>query len=222
MFNNKKIASIFIALFSLVWLTGAGWLPLAVSNAVATTTWNPADKAAGITLSGGNLTAASASGSMVAVRTVSSYSTGKFYSSSVTTSSNNLVAMSICNATYSLTTSPLATLNCIGVALTSGNVFLNSGGICTGAAINVGDVLDVAVDLSAKRHWYRINGGVWFGNGGASPNPATGVNGCDISGIAAGPYYTTVGQATGGATSITSNFGATAYTNAAPAGFGNW
>ncbi len=28
----KKLASLFVALFSLVWLTGAGWLPLAKSS----------------------------------------------------------------------------------------------------------------------------------------------------------------------------------------------
>src|SRR5216684_2329881 len=33
----KKLASLFVALFSLVWLTGAGWLPLAKSGAAVYT-----------------------------------------------------------------------------------------------------------------------------------------------------------------------------------------
>jgi len=56
----KKLASLFVALFSLVWLTGAGWLPLAQSSGGCSdtdaTTWAAAVVTAGGTVSGAQQT----------------------------------------------------------------------------------------------------------------------------------------------------------------------
>lgn len=195
------------------------------TTVVATTTWDPSNKAASVTLtpSGGNpnLVATSSSVAFDSVKTIASHSTGKFFFSAVVSGTNNLMFMSFCNASFSVTASnPGSTTNCVNIPFTSGTVGIN-GGVCGGVVINVGDVLDTAIDLGGKLLWYRTNNGAWQGNGGATPNPVTGTNGCNISAIAAGPYFPTTTWDTGSSASMTANFGATAFTNP-PAGFGNW
>lgn len=63
--------------------------------------------------------------------------------------------------------------------------------------------------------WFRRNGGIW--NGNPSADPATGVGGISLATVAGQTLFPTV-QGTGDA-SQTVNFGATAFANAAPAGF---
>jgi len=41
----------------------------------------------------------------------------------------------------------------------------------------------MAIDRAANRAWITVDGTTWYGNGGASPNPATNTNGADISGL---------------------------------------
>jgi hypothetical protein len=102
----------------------------------------------------------------------------------------------------------------------NGQVFIHGVLIGTGAVWTTGTVIDEAVDLVNNRVWYRAGGGNWNGSGTA--NPATNTGGIDISTLNPGPYFaanslgTTVGE------TYTVNFGATAYSFAAPSGFGNW
>jgi hypothetical protein len=67
--------------------------------------------------------------------------------------------------------------------------------------------------------WMRKGSGNW--NGDATANPATGVGGVIIQ---SGSFDPAVGFASSSSANgaYTADFGATAYANAAPSGFGNW
>jgi hypothetical protein len=208
--------------------TGASawWQSVAQQSVGAsTTTWNNSNKGPNVTLSGGNLIATITSGTD-GVTAVSGRSTGKCYFSLVTTGTNNLVWAGIANAAFPVSGSSAgSTSNGAAIAYTTGTVFFNSGGIGgagggAGGAINVGDTLDIAVDFTNKLLWYRINGGGWAGNGAG--DPVAGTNGANFSGIGAGPYFPLFAtQGAGVTVVVTANFGATAYTNPAPSGYGN-
>lgn len=66
--------------------------------------------------------------------------------------------------------------------------------------------------------WYRVNGGNW--NANPSANPSTNTGGVSLAAVAGVPLFA-VGLVNAGATNDnqTANFGATAFANAAPAGF---
>jgi hypothetical protein len=90
----------------------------------------------------------------------------------------------------------------------------------TGVTFTTGDVIDIALDAGGQLIWIRDNGGNWNGSGTA--NPATCIGGVSISAIT-GPYYAAIGIKGGNVgAQVTANFGATAYSFTAPAGFGNW
>jgi len=83
-----------------------------------------------------------------------------------------------------------------------------------------GNTVGMAVDIGAGLIWWETNGGNWNNSGTA--NPATGTGGITIS--VTGALFAGVGGGfwSGTHTQWTADFGATAYANAAPAGFGNW
>lgn len=224
MFNSKIVAF----LIGLLWATSVvAQVPMTGAGlgipASATTTWNPSDKSTNITLSGGNLIANITGAVGGSIRAIANHSTGKYFSSYViTSSSNNLIEIGMCNISYAVSGTTLGTSpNCAAVNATTGVLLINSAGVCTFATMTNGDVIDFAFNAGSTLLWFRKNGGAWLGNGGASPDPASGTNGCNISALT-GAYYPAASLFTFVTTSVTANFGATAYTNAAPSGFGNW
>lgn len=66
-------------------------------------------------------------------------------------------------------------------------VALNGAVVANYFTLAAGDVVEFAVDLGTKRAWWRKNGGLW--NNDASANPATGVNGLDISAMTGTSFY---------------------------------
>ena len=199
--------------------TTTGWSFTTLSSA---TTLNPSDKAADCTLSGGNLIATHAvTGSgQAAVRSIASTSTAKRYwelTLSVV-AVPSIMTQGFGNASSSLTTYFGDTANSVGW-IGDGQVLLNNANIGPVATFADNDILSFAVDFNAKLAWFRVGAGNWNNSGAA--NPATGTGGLDISAIAAGPYHAGVGTRVD-SDSVTANFGATAYANAAPSGFGNW
>lgn len=192
-----------------------------VAAAPSTTTWNPADKNAGITLSNGNLTATT-NASAISVRGIASHSTGKFYYSihiDALTNVNYLIGMG--NASMSLSSFVGADANGISLNTGNGQILVSSASIAVIQTAAQGDTVDMAVDIGGQLIWFRTNGGNWNNSGTA--NPATGVGGISYaaSGLGAGPYFP-AWAGFGSADAITANFGASAYAFAAPAGFGNW
>lgn len=182
------------------------------------TTWNPADKSANLTLSGGNLTGTlTGSDGFALVRAVASRSSGKFYHEVNYAVSNSLYASpGIANSSLGVAdfignTNGIAWLN-------GGQVYLNNSNVATIETWAAGDTLCIAIDTTAKLIWFRKNAGNW--NNDVSANPATGTNGIDMSSLA-GPYFPSAGT-NNIPDAFTANFGATAYAQAAPSGFGNW
>lgn len=203
---------------------GSGYNVSVGGGGATPTTLNPSDKSAQITLSGGNLVmTGSAIASTDNVRTVASYSTGKFYcemlSGAVATSYAH--AIGLANSTASLTAGP-GSPDVNSIALYDGdtNVYA-AGGSAGNSGINyvgaASDVVGMAVDIGAGLIWFRVNGGNW--NNSALNDPVTGVGGINVAAVSK-PWFV-LGQS--GANAVnTFNFGTTAYANAAPVGYGNF
>lgn len=203
-------------------VVSSGGIPV-VGSGAGTTTFDPVNISAGMVLSNGNLTATGpAAGAGHNARSITSHNSGQFYFSAVLTSGDGGVAIGIGNA------SALSS-NYIGIDLNSvayfpsGGVVINNATVATIATYSNGNTLDAAVDYTAHKIWFRVNGGGWNNDIIANQNPATGAGGVSLATLNAGPYFA---QVTGGNassnTSFTANFGATAYTNPAPSGYGNY
>jgi hypothetical protein len=182
----------------------------------------PSDKAANLVLSNGNLTAAGGGGAQTGVRSIASYSSGKYYAEftfSALNASNYAKCLGIANSSWTLTASAGAanlTMLCQGDPL----LYSNGGNLgSTGITLAASDVVSMAVDIGNQTIWFRQNGGNW--NGNVSNDPATNSGGKSFSAYA-GAYFAAVNLAVSGPPTITANFGATAYTYTPPSGFGNW
>jgi hypothetical protein len=181
-------------------------------------TWNPLDKAAGVTLSNGNLTAGPTGGR---VRANTSASTGKFYyECEVLTiqAGTNAPGVGVATAALSLASaSGLWFPASVGSSAYPGgaNAFCNTGSpVALNVPFSVNDVWGVAVDIDTGRLWFS-RGGV-FCNAG---NPAAGT----------GPNITlntglTLFPCTGvsASSSVTARFKQSSWSFAAPAGFLPW
>jgi hypothetical protein len=194
-----------------------------------TTTFDPANHGADLTLSGGNLTATGPTGSgpgYEQARSITSHSSGKFYAEytivAVGSGSANL-EIGVGNNAAVADTGGLGfdanlSSGCFGSA---SSCFTNSAGVGTGQpAFTTTNVVSIAVDLTNNAYWYQVNGGGYFGT--ASGSPTANTNGIPISAIT-GPFFLYVSLNTAATSvSMTANFGATAFSFAAPSGFGNW
>jgi hypothetical protein len=148
---------------------------LAVPTADA---WNVIDKTASVTLTSSDKTAASSSpGQGVRSTTARTNTTaGKYYVEFVT---GNVTLQNVGLRLGS---------EAIGSAATqTANVFLDTGAINVGASnvgsvgskVATGEILCQAWDSGAEKIWFRRNNGLW--NNDPAANPATGVNGIDVS-----------------------------------------
>ena len=84
------------------------------------------------------------------------------------------------------------------------------------------DVLCFAIDMVNLKGWVRRNGGPW--NGVTAADPVANIFGVDLSGMftPTAPPYPSVGIGTGtNSTNFTANFGATAFAQTKPAGYGD-
>jgi hypothetical protein len=185
------------------------------------TAFNPADKSANITLNTFNLNVTVSASSDQGVRTVSSKTTGKFYTECkwVATPTGGDTGFGWATAASTLTSlgvsSPTAT-----ICFKSGALWANgsSTGISLGTfAIN--DFICCAIDLTVSRVWYRKNGGLW--NNNASGDPAANVAGIDISGFQTNNVTALFGAACMNNTtdSLTANFGDSLFNQTVPSGF---
>lgn len=103
-------------------------------------------------------------------------------------------------------------------------VFNNSESNCGFPKPANGSVIGVAVDLDNGLIWVRNPAipGSWFGNNGASPDPATGTNGYSFTAFGTTAYlgFSSVGN--GSTQGVVMNAGATTFVAAAPTGFTAW
>jgi hypothetical protein len=195
----------------------SGQVQLKSFGAFSPTTWNPSDKAAGITLSGSNLIATNNSSSTSGVRAVANATSGKFYweytCNTFTFSAN---AVGVARSSMSLTGGPGDTGNfCV---TTTGAIYANgtSTGVNVGS-ITAGALVCIAIDATAHLGWIRLGPtGNWNNSGTA--NPATGVGGITIPFDAANPFYPWLSTSNLN-DQVTANFGASGLTGVAPSGF---
>jgi len=194
------------------------------------TTWNPFDKAANVTLSGGNYIATASTSGDMAVRANVSFSTGKHYFEITTgaaygNAGTGDTGIGIATGAANINTVGQTTLGA-WLIYPSGNIYYNGSvqGIAIGA-VSAGDTVEVAVDLGNKRIWARKNhlGALGNWNGTVGADPATNTSGFDISSLfTSAAAFPTVSFGPTTTTSMTANFGLSAFLNAAPSGFTGW
>lgn len=197
---------------------------------MANTTWNPSDKEAGITLSGGNLTAQNSNNAICGIRAVHSQTTGKgYFEVTCTTFTGTQNAVGVASSSFSRTafgnsTSGLtgnATVNRLGTVIVNGGTLLTIGGggssISFGTIAN-GTVICVAVDLTAKLIWFRLGAaGNW--NNAAGRNPATGTGGVSMPSLGGTNAAFPCLAVNNTNDAATANFGDSVFVGAVPAGF---
>ena len=168
---------------------------------VTPTTWNPADKAAGATLSNGNLTVVGTE-SNGAARSVFGASSGKWYWE-YTSTGDRYPLCGVARATATISDYPGADSDGWGW-YSQGPTKHNGSVAAYGSTWTSGQVVGVAMDLD--------NGTLEFFKGGVS----MGVAFTNLSGTI---YAMTGGDTNGGTSNTTANFGATAFSYTPPAGF---
>lgn len=187
-------------------------------NTVApvTTAFDPATKSPNVTLSNNNLTITGVTNG--AANSTVSKTTGQYYCEFSIIVATGVQGIGLTNATAGTTTFPGVDFNGVGW-ITDGRTLLNNANVASIDTWGGGSTLRIAADLTAKLIWFQRDAGFW--NANASANPATGVGGTSFATVSAGPYFI---HAYCGNVGIqyTANFGNTAYTQAAPVGFGNW
>lgn len=182
-----------------------------VSGVTYDNIWNPHDKAAGITLSNGNLTATRAGSSWNAVRSVESRSSGKWYwevKIDVANDANNMVGIGTSSETL---TYPGKTAEGYGYYGGNGQKYTSGAGIAYGSTYTANDVIGTALDLDNGKIWWSKNG-VWQ----ASGVPASGTNPA-YTGVVGTFFAMTAMNVTG--SKHTANFGAFSFTYTPPTGF---
>lgn len=189
------------------------------ANANDTTTWNPADKSATVTLSNGNLTAADLGlGQAGGVRTKASFTTQKIYAEFTVPTALANAAIGLSNASYVLTNNAIVfSANAIG-AVAGGDIIAQGVTVGTYSSVAPGDVVGMATDGTGRLLWLRVNGGNWNNNGSADPSSGVGGAAVSVTGPLF-PTYSTNLDGGGGADSIVARFtGPWAF--APPAGYG--
>jgi hypothetical protein len=207
------------------------------------TTWNPADKAAAITLTGSNKTATNTAGTasvwqgVRATPTTKTSSSGKVYFEGTTTvvtlgnvsGHNNFIMLGIGNATASLANYIGPDTNSTGfyiggaaspVADIVVNGTNNAVAQCNMAVAGGPYTIGIAIDFATSNFWCTLNGTNWNTGSGT---PGAGTGGVSFSGLAAGPYLILGGVGGDGtnANSLSLNTAAP-FTYTVPAGFSAW
>jgi hypothetical protein len=193
-------------------LLGLAVSAVATSVRSRTSTWNPADKSATVTLSNGNLTAAVdgvTNTGLAGVRSTTTKASGKTYIKfTVPQSNGSSTRVGLANAAYSLVGSSLGiNVNSLGYTNT-GAVTVNGATIGTAAAYTGGSVIDMVVDITGQLIWFRVDGGNWNNSAGANPN--SGAGGFSLATLAAGPYFGALSFTQNQPASYTADFFATA------------
>jgi hypothetical protein len=182
---------------------------------MAATTWDPNNKAAGITLSGSNLVATAASGTNPGVFATRALSGPSYWQVTATTIASTM-SIGIANRSWNNANSLLVgnDANSLGW-LNNGTVRQNNATLATIATYVQGDVVEVAVNPQARLFWGRVNGGNWNNDVIANQNPVGNVGGIDFSGMAFGtllPAFAASTTTGAGTAVFTSGFAHTAPT----------
>lgn len=177
---------------------------------------------ANVVLSNGGLTVTANSVVVAGACSGAFKSTGKYYFevTCTTISSNTTVCLGLITSDGTLNEVVTSATNCFAIYKGSGNLWGNGvNSTKTLGALSSGNIICVAVDLTARLGWMRKGaGGNW--NGDVAANPATGVNGVTIEAAATAPSFAPVLCPSGTVNdAMTANLGASAFTGAVPSGF---
>jgi len=167
--------------------------------ALVPTTWNPADKDSGISLSAGDLTTTSTTGGFV--RSVFAASAGKHYCEFTFGAGTTGAAVGVANASADLTW-PGATPGGVMYDCDAGNVVNDASILATGGSNPT--VLGLLLDADTRKFKLTLDG-VDYGT--------------EISIGFAGSIYVAGGGGDGGTTSVTANFGASSFAYTVPSGY---
>jgi hypothetical protein len=192
---------------------------LSPTDATIPMVWSTTDKSGGMTLSGGNLVITQSGASMDAIRANRSVSFDKTYFE--VTAGIQYTEIGIADTTPALPApsywgstafGQVATDHAAGWHGNDNQLYYNDTFTNIGA-FTAADVISVAYDRVAEKIWFRKNGGSWLPSG----DPAAGTGGHSVPGIDvanARPFVLA-----GGGSTITTNFGDTAFANTPPTGF---
>lgn len=180
-------------------------------------TWNPADKASNLTLSGGNLTVAltSSGGAFAGVRGTRSRDaagTGYFELSVGATSSPSDIVTGLALAAAPLTYPGDSGSQGVGYYHRNGQILFNAGATSYGTSVVAGNVVRIAFK----------NGSMWVGKGSVwqgSGDPVAGTNPA-ITGLT-GPLFPMVGLFSL-SDSVTGKFKTADFSFSPPTGFDPW
>lgn len=202
--NIQKI--IIVALTSLLFVS--------YSYAVTYSTWNPSDKDASISLTNGNLTTTTTSGTgWVIVRSTVSVSSGKWYweyhndSGAVYFGMEGIATSAANLASYGGSDAYGWSYYAAG-----GNKVNNASFTAYGATYIAGDTIGVALDMDNGKIYFSKNG-TWQNSG----DPVAGT-GYAFSGLS-GSMFATVSHNGTYVTAVTANFGSSAFTYSPPTGY---
>lgn len=195
------------------------WANIAQAANAAATTFDPAYKAASVTLSNNNLTATFVSGQSGILGTVG-YGSGKHYFEvtyvSGSSSGNASIGIAPSNETLNSQIGYNDNTGAIATFQTSGNVYVSGSKLGSASGYGThGNVLCVAVDSDDKLVWFRTNNGNWNGSGTADPVAKVG----GFSYSYAGAMFPAV--CTDSASVYTANFTGN-FTQTIPAGYRAW
>jgi hypothetical protein len=148
---------------------------------------DPANTAAGIALSNGNLTARATGTNLLGQvsRTIASASANSYYAEfSIDFKPAANLGVGLINATQALTGKFLGDTgnNSVGYYSSSG-VYRNGSAVGNATAFAQGATLSMAWNETSKKVWFRSNCGNWNNDVIGNQNPATGTGGFDISAI---------------------------------------
>lgn len=182
-------------------------------------TWNPADKDALIDLSGGDLSVARPypSDGHIGVRATIGLTAGKWFYCSEVVGITNTIAIGVALASATLSSYLGYDANGWSYYGANGNKTNNGSGAAYGATFVSGDTVGVGIDADARTmEGFILSGGAWVSQGLIDISGLVGTLYPAVSVYAGSPGYPGV-SAIGDA--IVSNFGATAFPAAAPAGY---
>lgn len=177
-------------------------------------TWNPADKAAEITLSNGDLTATATASMDSAVRATTGKASGKWYwEVTVGSPAQGDIHIGIGTILASVAYNNYVGEDVYGYGyrFDNGNIYNDFGGTAYGNAYIADDIISVALDMDNGKVFFAING-VWQNSG----DPVAGT-GEAVSGLS-DTFFPMASIPTGG-NYLTANFGASAFSYSVPSGF---
>ncbi len=170
------------------------------SPSVTYATWNPADKDASISLSGGNLIY-TGSGSASTVRSTISKATDKWYwENTINTAANAAVGVTSIGGSLSTFPGGAGATTSWGYLL-NGNIYNNGSIITSVATFTNGDIISCALDVSGGTLAFRKNNTLVY------------------TASLVGSTYFAAGGGPSGSPIVTTNFGATAFVYSPPVGY---